>query len=238
MAPDNTITLYKWILKEFTIAERGKAVRKIGRHLAPLIRPADKVLDLCCGTGPASFWFEERGAAVTAIDFAPYMIALARDEASKRNSLVEFIEGDIFIYDFGQDRYDLVACLGNSISDFSLSAFMALGKKVAKALKPGGRFVLQYHDGFFPFIHKEYVRSGVIQEAPERVTFYLKEYLPEKGAYVAIYRNETLGEEYQRIGYIYSVPMVHSAMDGILDIEQHIVLDADQFLDAFTKPGK
>ena len=238
MTPDNTITLYKWILKEFTIAERGKAVQKIGRHLAPLVRAGDQILDLCCGTGPASFWFEERGAAVTAIDFAPYMIALARDAASKRNSLVKFIEGDIFKYDFGQDRYDLVACLGNSISDFSLSAFVALGKKVAKALKPSGRFVVQYHDGSYPFYKKDYMWAGVLQETPERVTFVFKEYLPEQGAYVKIYRNETLGEEYQRIGYIYTVLMMHSAMNGILDIEQHIGLDADHFLDVFTKPGR
>lgn len=39
----------------------------------------------------AAFW--KSGCATAAIDFAPYMIALAREEASRRNSMVEFIHG-------------------------------------------------------------------------------------------------------------------------------------------------
>ncbi len=236
MPSDNTITLYKWMLSEFTTEVRGRSLQKIASYLSPLILPGNQVLDLCCGSGPATFWFEDQGARVTGLDFAPYMIALAREEVSKRNSSAEFIEADIFEYDFGQEHYDLVSCLGNSISDFPLSDFVRLVRKLSRALKPGGRFVLQYHDGSYPFMHGDFKPAGVLQEQPERISFIFKDYLPEIGAYVKIYHNESLGEEYERTGYIYTVPMVHVAVQGVLEKEQHIRLGEDHFLDIFVKP--
>jgi SAM-dependent methyltransferase len=171
------------------------------------------------------------------MDFAPYMITLASEEAERHESSVRFIQADIFAHDLGQERYDLVSCLGNSISDFPISDFARLGKKIACALKPGSRFVLDYHDGKYDFIQGHGVREGVYQEAPERITFHFKEYLPEIGASVNTIRNETRGEEYGRKSYLYSVPVVHLAMDSVLKREQHIVLDENHFLDVFVKPA-
>jgi SAM-dependent methyltransferase len=145
-----------------------------------------------------SFWFEEHGARVVGMDFAPYMITLAREQALRRNSAVEFIEADIFVRDLGQERFDLVSCFGNSISDFPIWDFAKLGKKIARALKPGGRFAIQYHDGSYGYMQGNAERQGVYQETPELITFRFKEYLPEIGAYVNTIRNETRGEEYQR----------------------------------------
>ena len=182
-----------------------------------------------------SFWFENQGARVTGMDFAPYMLRLAQEEVLRRNSAVEFIQADILVKDLEQEGYDLISCFGNSITDFPLSDFACLGKKVARALKAGGRFMVQYHDASYPYMQGIVERRGVYQETPERVTFTFKEYLPEIGAYVKTIRNETLGEEYQRIGYIYTVPVVQLAMNGVLDLEQHIILEENHFLDVFIK---
>ena len=81
---------------------------------------------------------------------------------------------------------------------FPLSDFAKLGMKIATALKPGGRFVLDYHDGSYEFMQGRGAREGVYQEAPERITFRYKEYLPEIGAYVHTIGNEARGEEYDR----------------------------------------
>jgi hypothetical protein len=78
-------------------------------------------------------------------------------------------------------------------------------------------------------------REGVYQEVPERITFRFKEYLPEIGARVNTIRNETRGEEYERKGYIYTVPAVHLAMSNVLDLEQHVVIDENIFLDIFIR---
>jgi SAM-dependent methyltransferase len=226
-------TVYEWILPTFAVSARAKSLRRMEPFLAPLVKPGDNVLDLCCGSGPACFWFERRGANVTGMDSAPYMISLANEEAARRRSSVEFVEADIFTYDLGWQCYDLISCLGNSIVDFPLSEFSKLVKNVTDALKPGGKFVLQYHDGSYAYMTGSIVREGLYQEVPERVTFSFKEYLPETGACVKIIRNETRAEEYLRTAYIYTVPVVHLAVNGMLDLERHVILEENHFLDIF-----
>ena len=232
-------TVYEWILQStFTVSNRIKSLYLMLPYLSPLIRAGDEVLDLCCGSGPMAFWFEEQGAQATGIDFAPYMIALAREEASRRNSSVEFVEADIFTYDLGQGRYDLVSCFGNSISDFPLSDYARMVKLVFRALKSGGRFALQYHDGSFGTLQGKAARFGVYQESPERITYRFKEYLPEIGACVNTIRNETQGQEYDRKGYIYTVPVVRLITSSSLKLEQHILLEENHFLDIFICNGR
>lgn len=232
---DNNI-VYEWLLNStFTVSARSQSLYRMAPYLIPLLKPGVEIVDLCCGSGPMSFWFEERGAKVTGVDYAPYMIALAKQEASRRNSAVEFIEADIFTHELGQARYDLASCFGNSISDFPLSDFGKMVKKVGNSLKPGGRFALEYLDGSYHYIQGSAPRKGVYQESPELITFRFKEYLPEIGACVNIICNETRGEEYERRAYIYSVPVVKALTDVELSLEQHILLGENHFLDIFTK---
>lgn len=229
-------TVYEWILQStFTVSAREKSLQRAKPHLSNLVHPGDEILDLCCGSGFVSFWFEKQGAKVTGIDFAPYMIALAKEETVRRKSSVQFIEADIFAQDLGQECYDLVSCFGNSISDFPLSDLAKLGMKIAGVLKPGGRFVLDYHDGSYEFMQGRGAREGIYQEAPERISFRYKGYLPEIGAFVHTIRNEARGEEYDRKGYIYTVPTVHLALRSVLNVEQHILLDANHFMDVFGR---
>ena len=232
-------TVYEWILQStFTVPAREKSLQSAKAHLSKLVHPGDEILDLCCGSGFVAFWFEEQGANVIAMDFAPYMIALAREGVAQRNSTVEFLEADIFMQDFGQERFDLISCFGNSISDFPISDFAKLGKKIARALKPGGRFILDYHDGSYDFMQGRGKREGVFQESPERITFHYKGYLPEIGARVHIIRNETRWEEYERKGYIYTVPVVSLALHDTLELSQHIALDENHYLDVFAKTAQ
>lgn len=229
-------TVYEWILPTtFTVAARAASLQKIKPYLSSILRDGDEILDLCCGSGYASFWLEESGAKVTGVDFAHYMIALAREEAARRNSRVEFVQADIFTLKLEQEHYDLISCFGNSISDFPLSDFTKLVKIVFTALKPGGRFVLEYLDGSYAYMLGYVAREGIYQETPELVTFRFKEYLPEIGACVRTIRNEKLGLEYERKGYIYTVPVVQLSAGSALSLEQHIILGADHFLDVFIK---
>ena len=228
-------TVYEWILHStFTVSAREKSLESAKPYLLPLIHQGDEVLDLCCGTGFVSFWLEGLGAKVKAVDFASYMISQAKQGATQRNSTVEFIEADIFAHDFGQECFDLITCF-DSISDFPISDFAKLGGKIARALKPGGRFVLKYVDGFYKHIQQRSAREGVYQESPERITFRFKEYFPEIGATVNTIRNETRGEEYDRRGYIYTPPMVLMAMSNFLQLERRLLLEAGQFLDIFVR---
>lgn len=228
-------TVYEWILHStFTVREREKSLESAKPYLSSLVHQGDEVLDLCCGTGFVSFWLEGLGAKVIGMDFAPYMISLAEQEAILRDSKVTFIEADIFADAFGRDRFDLISCF-DSISDFPISDFAKLGGKVVNALKPGGRFVVKYADINNKYIQGTAAREGVYQETPEHISYRIKGYLPEIGAILNTICNETRGEDYDRRGYIYTAPTVQLAMSNFLQLEQHISLDIDQFLDVFVK---
>lgn len=235
MTADGTITLYEWILKEFTLEGRAKSVSILGPKLTSLIEPGDVVLDLCCGGGPFSFFLEEQGAEVTAIDFAPYMIELAQEEASNRGSTVDFILADVLTHDLGLNHFDLAVFLGNTVSDFSPGNFLQLARKVSQALKLNGRFIIQYIDGVLLFQEESYPGEGVLQEEPERITWKYKEYVAKKGAYVSTYTNETTGEEYEYTSYIYAAPLIQLAIDGLFMIEQSTQVGERSFIDIFLK---
>lgn len=51
-------TIYEWILPAFTVSGRAKSLMKMEPYLSALVQPGNNVLDLCCGSGPMSFWFE------------------------------------------------------------------------------------------------------------------------------------------------------------------------------------
>ena len=231
----NNNTVYEWILQStFTVSARRKSLESAKPYLSSMTHAGDEALDLCCGTGFVSFWLEEQGAKVTGVDFAPYMIALAREEADRRGSNVKFIEADIFTRDFGRECFDLITCF-DSISDFPISDFSILCEKVANSLKLGGRFVVKYVDGISKIVEGTRTPQGVYQEQPERITFRVKEYLAEVGAMVNTIRNETRQEEYDRKGYIYTPPIVNLAARDALQPHQHILLEPNQYLDVFIK---
>jgi ubiquinone/menaquinone biosynthesis C-methylase UbiE len=229
-------TVYEWILHStFTVAARTESLQSAIPYLSGSVHPGDEVLDLCCGTGFVSFWLEEQGAKVTGMDFAHYMISLARQGATERNSDVNFIEADIFSQDFGKECFHLISCF-DSISDFPVSDFAKLSRKIARALKPGGRFVVKYMDTSYKYLQGVAVREGSYQETPERITYRIKEYIPDIGAIINTIKNETRREAYDRKGYIYTPPAVKLAVNNLLKLEKHISLDVNQFLDIFVKP--
>ena len=51
----------------------------VWRHLDPLVKPGDRILDLGCGTGEDALHLMELGAAVHAIDVSSEMVRLSRN---------------------------------------------------------------------------------------------------------------------------------------------------------------
>jgi demethylmenaquinone methyltransferase/2-methoxy-6-polyprenyl-1,4-benzoquinol methylase len=50
------------------------------------VKPGNRALDVCCGTGDLAFAFARRGAAVVGLDFSEQMLAVARNRQSKVQS--------------------------------------------------------------------------------------------------------------------------------------------------------
>ena len=232
-----SITLYEWIIERFTIAGRAEFVEQLAPTFEHLVEPPARVLDLCCGAGPFSFLFERLGAQVTGLDNAPFMIDLARQEAGRRGSAVEFVLADALEHDLGSQLYDLVAFMGNTVSDFPLEAVVRLVEKVEATLRPGGRFVIHYIDGAFSFIEGSYAKEEVEQLEPVKITRRFKTYRAEDSAIVETYRNEGTHEEYDYTSYLYTAPMVRRIVGARLALEQSIRLSERSFVDVFRSPA-
>ena len=90
-------------------------VRELGRRLR--LDPATQVLDLACGKcGPATILAGEFGCRITAVERAPEFVADARERigAAGLTDRIELIEGDAAEFDVGEERFDVVMCLGAS----------------------------------------------------------------------------------------------------------------------------
>ena len=69
-----------------------------------------RVLDVGCGTGFLSLLFAEMGCAVTGIDMAPDMLALARSKAEAAGLAIAFLDGDAEDPPFDPESFDLIVC--------------------------------------------------------------------------------------------------------------------------------
>jgi SAM-dependent methyltransferase len=106
------------------------------------LRKGTRLLDLCCGVGRHSLLLAKRGVEVTGVDYSiPYLLE-ARRKAREMGLNIDFQREDMRNLRF-RDRFDAAINLFTSFGYFDKQAdnLQAL-KGVARALKPGGLFLL------------------------------------------------------------------------------------------------
>jgi demethylmenaquinone methyltransferase / 2-methoxy-6-polyprenyl-1,4-benzoquinol methylase len=100
-----------------------------------VVRPGDRVLDSCCGTGDLAIAAAAAGGQVTGIDFSKPMLDRARRKAPD----LEWIEGDALALPFDDGSFD-AATVGFGIRNLSELDEGLL--ELRRALKPGGRLAI------------------------------------------------------------------------------------------------
>jgi demethylmenaquinone methyltransferase/2-methoxy-6-polyprenyl-1,4-benzoquinol methylase len=97
------------------------------------VRPGDRVLDACCGTGDLAVAAQTAGASsVVGLDFSAAMLERARRKAPD----VTFIEGDVLGLPFHDATFDAVV-VGFGIRNV---ADLEIGlQELRRVLRPGGR---------------------------------------------------------------------------------------------------
>ncbi len=126
------------------------------------VRPGDRVLDACCGTGDLAVAAERIGGRVTGLDFSERMLERARRKAGS----IEWVRGDLLELPFPGEAFD-AATVGFGVRNVA-DLGRALGE-LRRVLRPGGRlaileitvprgvlrpFYRLWFDGVIPFMGK------------------------------------------------------------------------------------
>jgi ubiquinone/menaquinone biosynthesis C-methylase UbiE len=132
----------------------------VWRHVDPLIRRGDRILDLGCGTGEDAVHFGELGGQVLALDVSPAMVRVARDKGV--NARVLPIEGShIFAVAFDLVFSNFGAL--NCISDLS-----ALHDTLARLVRKNGHLVICLMGRFCFWESARHVLRGEFKKAVRR----------------------------------------------------------------------
>ena len=100
-----------------------------------VVRPGDRVLDACCGTGDLAIAAARAGARVTGLDFSPRMLERAR----RKLHSVTWVEGDLLALPFEEGSFD-AATVGFGVRNVAdLPRALA---ELRRVLVPAGRLAI------------------------------------------------------------------------------------------------
>lgn len=129
---------------------------------AAVVRPGDRVLDVCCGTGDLALEAARAGGNVTGLDFSAPMLERARGKSAE----VEWLEGDALALPFPDGSFDAVT-IGFGLRNLAnverglaeLRRVLRSGGRVAilEITRPKGPLALFYRlwfDGIIPLAGK------------------------------------------------------------------------------------
>ena len=106
------------------------------------LAPGSRVLDVPCGNGRHALELAARGAVVSGLDFSAEFVEEARARALRDGLPATFERRDMRDLD-ADAAFDAVICMGNSFGYLAGDENVEFLHRAARALAPGGRFVLQ-----------------------------------------------------------------------------------------------
>ena len=99
-----------------------------------------KVLDLMCGYGRHALSLARKGINVTAVDNLAEYINEIKEIAETDNLPITAVKQNVMQYQ-SKDKYDLVICMGNSMSFFNEENSVKLFSKISSLLKTDGKAI-------------------------------------------------------------------------------------------------
>jgi trans-aconitate methyltransferase len=155
-------------------------VWQFGRALVALLEPAhgERILDIGCGTGRLTHEIAEAGARVVGIDYSPAMVAQARANYPS----LEFAACGVCEMDYAEE-FDAV--FSNAVLHW-VKPPIAAARTMARALKPGGRLVVELggHGNVAALVDAAYRALGQLGiPEPERLNPW---YFPSVAEYASL----------------------------------------------------
>jgi SAM-dependent methyltransferase len=119
----------------------GTAPNRFLATRAGLLVPGMRALSIADGEGRNAVWLASQGLAVTATELSPVALDKARSLAGACGVTVDFLLADALRWDYPEDGYDVVVAV--FIQFAAPAERRTLFENMKKAVKPGGRIVLQ-----------------------------------------------------------------------------------------------
>jgi len=120
------------------------------------IGPADRVLDLACGTGDLLVAAAERARSAVGVDITHRMLQLARERVNRgEGAAPHFVVADMLALPFGAPRFTMVST-GYGLRN--VPDLRAALSEIERVLLPGGRFVsLDFNRPRHPVVRAAYL---------------------------------------------------------------------------------
>jgi demethylmenaquinone methyltransferase / 2-methoxy-6-polyprenyl-1,4-benzoquinol methylase len=135
LSPDGVRTMFDRIAPVYDAMNRvmtaGLDQRWRRLTAQAVVRPGDRVLDACCGTGDLALAAEKAGGRVTGLDFSERMLERAR----RKSSTVEWVRGDLLELPFEDASFD-AATVGFGVRN--VADLEEALRELARVLDPGG----------------------------------------------------------------------------------------------------
>jgi len=125
-----------------TVEETHAEVDFIERTLR--VKPGDRLLDIPCGVGRHTIELATRGYDVTGVDITKPFLEDARRDAARRNVAVRLEQRDMRTPDWVAE-FDGACNMCGSFGYFEEKENADFLAGMARALRPGGRFVMDTH---------------------------------------------------------------------------------------------
>jgi SAM-dependent methyltransferase len=110
-------------------------------HSVLRLPPPAGLLDVPCGAGRMSLELALRGYQMTGVDIAQPFLAEAKSKAAARGLSIAYQHGDMRSLAW-QAEFEGAICWGNSFGYFEDAGNGDFLNSIARALKPGGRFIV------------------------------------------------------------------------------------------------
>jgi demethylmenaquinone methyltransferase/2-methoxy-6-polyprenyl-1,4-benzoquinol methylase len=139
LAPDAVRTMFDRISPVYDAMNRTMTMgldqrwRRVAA--SAVVRPGDRVLDACCGTGDLALAAVRAGGRVTGLDFSERMLERARQKSAE----VEWVHGDALALPFEDGTFD-AATVGFGVRNLNdLERGLA---ELRRVLRAGGRVAI------------------------------------------------------------------------------------------------
>jgi demethylmenaquinone methyltransferase/2-methoxy-6-polyprenyl-1,4-benzoquinol methylase len=139
LAPDAVRSMFDRISPVYDAMNRTMTIGLDQRWrratVVAVVRPGDRMLDACCGTGDLAVAALHAGGHVTGLDFSERMLERAR----RKSAEIEWVQGDALSLPFEDGSFD-AATVGFGVRNLDdLERGLA---ELRRVLRPGGRVAI------------------------------------------------------------------------------------------------